>query len=107
MTLTRPSSPYCSPVVLMDLSMPLVSGFESVEIIRAHERAQQAVDPTFPRTPIFALTVSLSPSESFSSPLLMSFHPLPPTVSRDRQASKCKRERSTTASTHSSANRSR
>lgn len=69
--------PYRAPVVLMDLSMPLVSGFESVEIIRAHERARQAVDPTFPRTPIFALTVSLSPSEAFSSPLLTSFRPLP------------------------------
>lgn len=67
--------PYLAPVVLMDLSMPLVSGFESVEIIRAHERAQQAVDPTFPRTPIFALTVSLSPSESLPSPLLTHFWP--------------------------------
>lgn len=37
--------------------MPVLSGFQSTELIRAYEAAQQATDPTFPRTPIFALTV--------------------------------------------------
>jgi CheY-like chemotaxis protein len=48
-------------VVLMDLSMPILSGFGSVELIRAFEQERQAHDPAYPRAPIFALTVRRLP----------------------------------------------
>ena len=37
--------------------MPILSGFGSVELIRAFEEERKAQDPAYPRAPIFALTV--------------------------------------------------
>jgi len=41
--------------------MPILSGFGSVELIRAFEQERQAHDPAYPRVPIFALTVRRLP----------------------------------------------